>query len=296
MFAGSVTSAAKLLRLTQPTISKLIAQLEEQTNLKLFERRRRRLVPTREAHTLLKSVERALASIDDVGRAAAELSRTHTGTLRIACIPSIGGQFMPTAIANFVKTHPDTRVTLYIRTSNHIIDRVNGALADLGLVSEDVDEPGIESSTFQEYPGAICILPPRHRLKSRKVIRVTDLEGEPFISVGRENKFRHLVDRAFVEASVTRNVVVEATHLGAAYALVAEGIGVSVIDPYTAIAGARRHDVILRPFLPEVKFVVNLLTPANLPVPTIVEDFKSHLLDEQKTMQALIQKLSKLPG
>jgi DNA-binding transcriptional LysR family regulator len=291
MFSGSVTSAARLLRLSQPTVSKLIAQLETQTHLKLFERRRRRLVPTREAHTLLKSVEKALSAMDDVSRTATELSRTHSGMLRIACIPSIGGQFMPTAIANFLKTHADIKATLYVRTANHIIDRVSGALADLGLVSDDVDEPGIESCPFQEYPGAICILPPRHRLRNKKVIRVTDLEGESFISVGSYNKFRHRIDQTFVEASVSRNIVVEATHLGAAYVLVAEGMGVSVIDPYTAIAGAKRHDVVLRPFLPEVKFVVNLLTPINLPVPTIVEDFKSHLFAEQKAMQRLIQKL-----
>ena len=49
MFAGSVTAAAELLRLSQPTISKLIAQLERSTRLRLFERRKRRLVPTQEA-------------------------------------------------------------------------------------------------------------------------------------------------------------------------------------------------------------------------------------------------------
>jgi DNA-binding transcriptional LysR family regulator len=291
MLAGSVTAAAELLKLSQPTVSKLIAQIEKQTKLRLFDRTRGRLVPTREAHSLLKNVERALDALEEVGRSATQLARIHTGAVRIACIPSIGTGFMPKAIASFLKTHPKTKATLYVRTSNYVVDRVGGKLADVGLVADGVEAIGAETTCFQETPGAVCVLPPRHRLSRKEAIQARDLEGEAFITVGRDKPFRELIDRAFVDAGVKRVMVVETSHFAAAYALAAEGAGVCIVDPYTAISCFRKDEVVLRPFYPEVRFLVNLLKPAHSRVPAIVEDFVAHLFTEQKQMTKVLAEI-----
>jgi DNA-binding transcriptional LysR family regulator len=292
MLAGSVTAAGELLKLSQPTISKLIAQIESQTKLQLFDRTRGRLVPTLEAHSLLKNVEKALNALEEVGRSATQLARTHTGGVRIACIPSIGTGFMPNAIASFIKTNPKTKATLYVRSSNYVVERVSGKLADLGLVSEGVDAMGADSIRFQELPGAICVLAPSHPLRRKRFLQPKDFEGEPFVTVGRDKPFRYLIDRAFVEAGVNRNIVVEATYFGAAYALAAAGAGLCLVDPYTAISCFRKDEVVLRPFHPEIKFVVNLLKPANNPVPAVVKGFLDHLSTEHELMSRRLQELT----
>jgi DNA-binding transcriptional LysR family regulator len=291
MLAGSVTAAAELLKLGQPTVSKLIAQLERQTKLRLFERTRGRLVPTREAYSLLKNVEKALNALEEVGRSAVQLARIHTGAVRIACIPSIGTGFMPKAVASFLKAHPQTKATLYVRSSNYVVERVGGKLADIGLVADGVDAIGAESVCFQEVPGAVCVLPPSHPLRAKKILQPKDFEGEAFITVGRGKPFRELIDSAFVDAGVNRNLVVEASHFAAAYALAAEGAGVTIVDPYTAISCFRKDEAILRPFHPEVKFLVYLLKPAHVPVPAIVEDFVAHLVNERKQMTKVLAEL-----
>jgi DNA-binding transcriptional LysR family regulator len=285
MLAGSVTAAAELLKLSQPTISKLIAQIERQTKLRLFDRTRGRLVPTREAHSLLKNVEKALNALEEVGRSASQLARVHTGAIRIACIPSIGTGFMPRAIARFLKAHPKTKATLYVRSSNYVVERVSGKLADIGLVADGVDIIGAEVTAFQEWPGAVCVLPPKHPLSRKKVLVAKDFEGEAFITVGRDKPFRELIDKAFVDADVNRNMVVETSHFAAAYALAAEGAGICLVDPYTAISCFQKDEVVLRSFHPEVKFIVKLLTPVHSPVPAIIDDFVAHLSEEQKRMK-----------
>jgi DNA-binding transcriptional LysR family regulator len=292
MLSGSVTAAAERLRLSQPTISKLIAQLERSTRLQLFERRKRRLVPTREAHTLLKNVESALDALEEVDRSAIELARAHSGAIRVACIPSIGTSFLPKAVASFRKTRPDVKVTLYIRTAKYVIEHVSGMRADIGLVSEPVDQPTIDTKIFQSPFGALCVLPAKHKLRRKKTLQAEDFDGEDFISIGRDNPFRYLIDRAFVEAGVSRNIVVEATHVAAAAALVAEGAGVTVIDPYTAVSCVGAADVVLRPFQPEIKFEVRQLAPANQPVPLIVGEFLQHLTTEHDTMRKRIKELT----
>jgi DNA-binding transcriptional LysR family regulator len=257
----------------------------------LFERRKRRLVPTQEAYTLLRNVEQALDALEEVNRSATELARAHSGSIRVACIPSVGTGFIPKAVANFRKIHPDTKVTLYVRTAKYVIEHVSGMRADIGLVSESVDQPAIQAELFQSPFGALAILPANHHLRSKRLLQPEDFEGENFISIGRDNPFRYLIDRAFVDAGVTRNVVVEASHVATAAALVAEGAGITVLDPYTAVSCCKQESVVLRPFQPEIKFEVKLLSPSNQPVPLIVQEFLQHLGTEHNSMKKLIKEL-----
>jgi DNA-binding transcriptional LysR family regulator len=292
MFAGSVTGAAQMLNVSQPTISKLIAQLESENKLRLFTRTRGRLIPRREAHSLLKDVEKALNALEQVGRSASQLARTHIGHIRIACIPSIGAGFLPKAVASFMKTHPKTKVTLYARPSTYVIERVRSRLADMGFISQGPAAAGIVSTCFQETPGAICVLPPHHPLRRKKVLRAQDFVGQPFISVGRDTPFRYVIDRAFSDAGVQRNIVAEASHFATAYALAAEGVGITVIDPFSTVACFRKDSVYVRPFEPELKFVVNLLKPSNTPTPALAGEFLAHLAQEQRAMARTIKEMT----
>jgi DNA-binding transcriptional LysR family regulator len=137
----------------------------------------------------------------------------------------------------------------------------------------------------------VCILPLGHPLGRKMAIEAADLEGEAFISVGRDNPFRFLIDRAFVDSGVKRRVVVESSHLSTTYGLVAEGVGVSVVDPYTVFSNSRQSSVIVRPFVPEIRFVVNLLKPTNNPAPRIVEEFLKHLELEHAKMAKSVKTL-----
>lgn len=77
--------------------------------------------------------------------------------------------------------------------------------------------------------------------------------------------------------------------LATAYAPLAEGAGLTVIDPYTALSCFEREDVVLRPFQPEIRFAVNLLQHADHPVPLIVKEFLAHLGYEHQAMSKLLK-------
>jgi DNA-binding transcriptional LysR family regulator len=290
MLAGSVTAAAEQLRLTQPTISKLIAQLESETTLKLFDRTRGRLVPRPEAYALLRDVEKTLNALQEVGRNARQLARSHMGHIRIASIGSIGTSLIPRAVASFIKTRPQTTATLYVRSSSYIRERVSAHLADIGFVSEGPMASGTLVSCFQERPGAICILPAHHPLRKKRALHAKDFDDEAFISVGRETHFRHQIERAFLDADVNRRLILQTNHFATAYALVAQGAGVTIVDPFSALAYFGRG-VRLRPFLPEIPFRVNLIRPASQASPLIVEEFLAHLIGEQSALNVLLKDL-----
>src|SRR5271156_4425375 len=90
MESGRAIDPAARLRITQPAVSKLIMELERSTRLALFERKKRRLVPTQEAHLLYEESERVFLGIDRIRRYAIELREVKTGQAHIACLPSLG--------------------------------------------------------------------------------------------------------------------------------------------------------------------------------------------------------------
>jgi DNA-binding transcriptional LysR family regulator len=276
MVSGSVTGAGELLRLTQPTISKLIAQLERATDLKLFERSRGRLIPTPEAEALLHQVEKVFSAVEEVRRNTRQIARGRSGHLRIVAIPPLALRFLPGAIASFLKDNPDVRVTLNVRGTSYISEWIASEQADLGFVSGAPTLPGIVAEPF--HTGcAICVLPTGHPLTAKRILRPEDLAREPLVTLSRETALRTLLDHTFATAGVERRSVVETGYSSAACALVAEGVGITIVDPISALDRYEAGRVDLRPFAPKVLFETKLLyaAPGNLSL--VAQGFLQHV-------------------
>jgi DNA-binding transcriptional LysR family regulator len=289
MLAGSVTRAAELVRLTQPTVSKLIAQLERAMDLKLFERSRGRLIPTPEAEALLHQIDKVFAAVDEVGRNARQLAQGRSGHIRITAIPALGLEFLPRAVASFLEARPDMRVTLNIRASRYVAEWVATQQADLGFVSGTIAAPGTVSEIFQEVSG-VCVLPRGHALARKRAIKPADLANERFVSLGRDTAFRYLLDRTFAEASVSRRIIIETNYSASACALVAAGAGVTIVDPISALDRFELGGVVLRPFYPEVKFEASILTPFQASRSLLAQEFLTHLSKLQRDANDRLRK------
>ena len=106
MLTGSVSEAASRLFKTQPAISMTIAALEAEVGFQLFERRKKRLIPTPEAKYLYGEVEGIFSRISDVSRTIKDIQNKQHGFLRIGCMPGPSYLFMPDQIADFLEDHP----------------------------------------------------------------------------------------------------------------------------------------------------------------------------------------------
>ncbi|UUP19673.1 HTH-type transcriptional activator CmpR (plasmid) [Nitratireductor thuwali] len=276
MLAGTVTGAGELLRLTQPTVSKLIADLELGTGLTLFERSHGRLLPTTEAQTLLQQIDRVFTAIDDLDRNARQLARGQSGHLRIVAIPALVLDYLPRAVASFMKRRPDITVELNARAASRVVEWIAGRHADLGFASDIAANAGVELQPFQSLAG-VCILPLGHPLTEKTAIEPADLAGEHFISLGPDSAFRHHVDRVFEEADIARRIVIETGLSATACAFVKDGMGVSIVDPVTAMDRHQSLDIVVRPFRPRIPFTTYAALPKHGSRPVLVNDFLEHL-------------------
>jgi len=95
MHAGTVVAAAGLLNVTQPAVSRLVAELERRIGFALFERRGRRLSPTAEAQQLYREIERLQLGVERVAQVAADIKLQRAGAVRLAVLPALAQWFAP---------------------------------------------------------------------------------------------------------------------------------------------------------------------------------------------------------
>ncbi len=275
MLTGTTTEAARMLGVSQPGISRLIADLERQIGYNLFERVGRRVSPTPEAGLLIEEVRRAFTGLDQILEAARDIGEARYGRLRLVSVPSAASTVVVDLIEKFSERFPGTSVTVDVRSSDSALEWVVSQQCDLGIASSHVENPAIGSETLQSGT-AMCILPAGHRLAGEERLSLTMLEGERFVSYCRDSAFRHDVDTAFNKAGVTRQLLHEGRTTDVVCSLVSAGFGLSVIGISEATARARwtlPPNVVLRPIDGAPTVTLSLIWATHRPVSAVAREF-----------------------
>ena len=107
---------------------------------------------------------------------------------------------------------------------------------------------------------AVCVVPAGHRLARRKVIRPADLRGERFLSFPLDGRMRHLIDAAFEQERIERSLQIDVYSSADACALAARGLGVSIVEPFTA-RDYERDGIAVVPFEPRIRYLFRAMRP-----------------------------------
>ncbi|MBK8742745.1 MAG: LysR family transcriptional regulator [Betaproteobacteria bacterium] len=143
MEVGRVTDAANKLHLSQPAVSKLLANLELVLGLQLFSGSKKRLTPTAEAQALLREINKVFVGIQAVTRLASELRNMRIGELTIVSVAAFGQRHVPRVIAEFLKKHDSVNIGLHLRNSLDVADWTASQKADIGISMMPVDHPAV---------------------------------------------------------------------------------------------------------------------------------------------------------
>lgn len=248
---GTVSQAAEVLGVTQPAVSKLLAHLEEETGLTLFDRVRGKLACTPHGMRLYREIDRVFSGLRQVEQAVDSIRRDEQRTLNVGVLPALSGSFIRRTTMNFLTHHPDVRVSINTRGSLFLVDRLVTRQIDVALVGSRADNPYIDREPLFQYP-LICAMPVNHELTRKRVIRPRDLAGKPFLSFGTDSQTQSLVVKAFENAQVELNVVLSTDTAPTLCEFVASGLGVSLIHPL--FADGLQNRLVLRRFDPEMLF------------------------------------------
>jgi DNA-binding transcriptional LysR family regulator len=274
MASGGVTSAATMMNVSQPSVSRLIADLEASVGFQLFERRGGRVIPTAQAEALYDAVQRSFTGLDLLDQAARRIRAHPVGTIRVASLSAIAVGVLPPVIADFNARYPDIKITVESLGQRGVVDRVFLGQADIGLAVEVSTRTGVVSTSLVEAE-YVCILPAGHRLATRAHIDVSDLDGEAFIGPMHEAEALWFgLDQALEERKVELHRRLETQHSFPAYAYVEAGLGVTVAEPFSAPL-FHRLGVVVRRFRPTLKVPFALLEPEIGPSPPVIAEFRA---------------------
>jgi DNA-binding transcriptional LysR family regulator len=262
MITGSMTVSGEFLNISQPAVSKLIKELEDTLEVRLFRREGNRLIPSPEAKRLFHEVDRYYQGVERIERVAQDLKSSRGGSLRIACMTVLGLGLLCEAIKEFTAVSPSVNISLDVRNSLSVFDVTAANQVDIGFVhSMTMDYPGVEIYPLPTVK-AWCMLPVRHHSASKKSMTAADLQGESLISLTANNPMRLRLDRTLEAAGVVCERKIETTLAYSACCMVAGGLGVAVVDAFTALQ-FKDPGVMAVPFDSEVPFEYAMILPAH---------------------------------
>ncbi len=163
---GTVTAAARILNVTQPSVSKVLAHAEQTLGYALFDRVKGKLVPTQEAERLIGYVSGVYQNIGELRRVAENLRASDTGRIRIIATPAFGIDVIPGAIAAYLKDHAETVFEIETSHYRHL------ALHGLPCAGNDRDA---RHRTGRSADIAVAGTPPDHAADDKDVDPVTRL-------------------------------------------------------------------------------------------------------------------------
>ena len=261
---GSMTAAANVLGTSQPTVTRLVQDLENSLGLSLLTRHGPRIRPTREGLEFYSETERLLASVSRLEARARDISGAAPRSFEVASISAVGLSVIARALARLEAAEIPNDVRLTLQTAEKVPLMVLDGQADVGFSNPPLEHPGLEIVSAYCAP-CVAAVAESDPLAQKEVISVKDFRGRRLASLGDRVRFRRLVYDALashgiaVEREITCSSTISALHV------IQSGIAIGIVEPLTA-SGVPLNGVVIRPLDQEILFSWNVVVSQGQPL------------------------------
>lgn len=262
VLTGSFTRAGESLNISQPSISRLVKDLEEATGLQLFSKKKGRIFPTPEGLKFYREVTSIFNGINHLEKIANDLKKERKGLLKIATTPALATNLIPKIIKNFNILQPEVSIELTVRGVDVLIPAIRDQRYDLAITNTMLDTPDIIEEKFTEVY-FVCAIPCDHPLTQKQIITPADLNDESLLIVEDEGGLSWTQHANMLK---NNNVNVRSTYSTqrslSAYGMVATGLCIAILEPFNAFLW-KNQGVETRPFRPSIKYSYSIYYSAN---------------------------------
>lgn len=243
--AGSTALAASQLFLAPTAISTQINLLEEELGGVLFDRAKRPMSLTSLGRFFYPRAKELLAANQRLREEASSIAAGKRGWISVAFVRSTIFSLLPSAVRTFRNALPDVQIDLLELLSEFQPAQLRSGRVDVGvarLLGEEEYPADLQQTVLIEDP-FVAVFPAHHRMAHRASIRLAELEGLPYISYPKnlETRFSERLMAQLVNAGVHMPVTQDAVEIHTALALVAAGLGVTLVG--ASVAANNRSDI-----------------------------------------------------
>jgi DNA-binding transcriptional LysR family regulator len=228
-----LVQAAEKIGMSQSAASHAIGALERSFGVQLFARNSGQLRLSRIGEQILPYVRQILGSLDAITEEVVSESGLQTGTLRIAVVPSIGSSIIPALLREFAKLYPGIDVSLLEGTDDEVAEWVRQKMSHCGFAALPVPVVKTEPIGKDEWMAIV----PANRFEVPHQIKLERLARHRFLLSG--GGCEDHIYRLFEEAQVPLSNPLLVRQMDTLKAMVAEGLGVSLVPSLTLIRKPR---------------------------------------------------------
>ena len=261
MRTGSITAASQFMHISQPSVSRLIADLQEKLGFELFIRSGRGLVATIEARRFYEGVESMFIGQERLQELADAIKSTSGGIISLGVIQAVSGSIVPKAVSNIYHQREDVKVMTYVRNTPAIVNAVQMQQFDLGVVGRAPPYEGVEV-LFETTLPYLCLVPETHHLaKSKGPIDLEQLaDTEQFITSGGAYPDEMVNIDQNLSKRLIKNSRLSAANMPMAASLAREAGLLAIVDSLTANAAIKMGGVVTRPIQQELHYHIAIIT------------------------------------
>lgn len=285
-----INRAAEVLHITQPTLSRQMAQLEEEVGVKLFDRGTRKITLTNEGILLRRRAEEILELVDRTERELIEQDELVEGKIVIGSGELAAVRVLPDIIKSFHEKYPLVTYDIFTATADLVREKMEKGLVDIGVLLEPIDTSKFDFIRLTQKERWVVLMRPDDPLGQKETICADDLKGLPLILPSRINVQNEVTN--WLGDTLQKNQVLFTSNLctngaimvqrGLGYALVVEG----------SLPFRDEKKIICRPLYPELTansvFAWKRQQPFSLAATKFIEHMKNCLeSDTEKEAQRI---------
>lgn len=235
----NISETARQFYCSQPSVSRIILDLETEFNTVLFERYHRRLIPTPSADRLYLHAERIIKDYQEMEHAMHQKQET----IRVGSTVTISNVLLPSVIHSFHAEYPDIRIEVIVNNGASLQQALMDNSLDVALIEDSLHFSDLQAVEFCKDQ-LVLLVPPSHPLAHKNSIRIHDLSGLPFLKRDEGSAVREYTDHIFKENNIQVDTIWQSTSTRAIVNAVKQGLGITILPDQMCIQDIAQGHVI----------------------------------------------------